>query len=216
MSKDVLTFNSLPVTLGKIGVEDGYRLKDEPMLFSCDYEAAISLGNEATRRFAYEAATALGTANIIIDTRVHMLMRGWYPCIPGWHHDDVDRGEDGQPSYPPTNSPRHVMCLLGDDIAPTLFAVGEAEFPQPPAGHGVYEYWHDEVERKIESGSLRLQQAEMGRLIYFDWQTWHRGVKASRSGWRWFARASAGSNRQSANEVRRQVQVYLSADTKGW
>lgn len=198
-------------------VQSGYTvpmLKDEPMFFGADLDFAWKHGGDITRCFL-ETLGGVSRATIF-DSRVHMLMRGWYPAIPGWHHDDVDRGPDGQPVYPPTVRPQHVMGLIGDNVSKTLFASGRASFPAPPAGHGVYEYWHDEVEAKIASGELTIAEAPMGALTFFDWQSWHRGVKATSSGWRWFGRASWSTSRKPINEIRRQVQVYLSADTKGW
>lgn len=33
------------------------------------------------------------------DVKVHMLMPRQYPCIPGWHVDNVPRAEDGRQLY---------------------------------------------------------------------------------------------------------------------
>ncbi len=33
------------------------------------------------------------------DIKVHMLMPGHYPCIPGWHVDNVPRGTDGRQQF---------------------------------------------------------------------------------------------------------------------
>lgn len=51
-----------------------------------------------------------------LDTRVSMLMPGWFPCIPGWHCDDFYR-PDGHPapSLAAEQCPMvHYMAVLGD------------------------------------------------------------------------------------------------------
>lgn len=75
-------------------------VKNEPMLFSCDLDATRELGGPITRAWLDAILTDASIGPYIIDTRVHMLMPGFWPCIPGWHHDDVPRErEDGQPDY---------------------------------------------------------------------------------------------------------------------
>ncbi len=60
-------------------------LKSEPMLFRATREFARFVGGPLTKAFL----NALDWEDCLIDSRVHMLMPGMYPCIPGWHHDDV-------------------------------------------------------------------------------------------------------------------------------
>ena len=77
-------------------------VKNEPMLFSCNFEYALILGGPLTARFlAALPPEFLMAKDLIIDSRVHMLMPGWFPCIPGYHHDDVPRASRlcGQPNY---------------------------------------------------------------------------------------------------------------------
>lgn len=76
-------------------------VKNEPMLFSCDRDASIALGGPITKAFLDSLYPEfLNHPDFILDTRVHMLMPGWFPCIPGYHHDDVPRNNtNGQPNY---------------------------------------------------------------------------------------------------------------------
>lgn len=156
--------------------------------------------------------------HVIVDTRVHMLMPGWYPCIPGWHHDDVARTRsDGQPNYEeqPYYS-RHVLFVLNADVAPTEFAIGAYTLPSVPLGGKVYQTWDPLVEEQIHHGILARHQVRNSHLYSFDWQTMHRGVPAVKSGWRYFFRASLRTPRHR-NEIRRQVQVYVPGDiNQGW
>lgn len=193
-------------------------VKNEPMLFNCDVAAALELGGPLTEAFV-DGMLRLGEAwqEAVIDSRVHMLMPGFYPCIPGWHHDDVPRTRsDGQPNYDAPISARHVMMLVNGEIAPTEFALGEFTLPEIPIGQRVYEQWHPLVEKRLEAQPIRRWPAPSGLLIEFDWRTLHRGTAAVSNGWRFFIRASINTKRQPTNEVRRQVQVYLPTLNQGW
>lgn len=193
-------------------------IKNEPMLFNCDFESARSLGGKITKQFL--AALPLDwQADVVVDSRVHMLMAGWYPCIPGFHHDDV-------PRTPPNNQPRydaplykseHLMGLVNGHIAPTVFALGTHVLPSVK-DDVVYKRWHPIVEEQISMGILKEWEAPSGELIQFDWQTMHTGQKARSNGWRWFIRLSRNTDRiySITNEVRRQVQVYLEFPMEGW
>ena len=194
------------------------QIKNEPMLFSCDYESAYVMGDIITREFLSKLPEDWKNNDTIIDSRVHMLMKGWYPCIPGFHHDDVPRErEDGQPEYfNPSYRSEHIMALHGGDICPTQFALGESEFECVDLGNIIYKEWHKEVCDKVNSQELSIIKAPSNIMIHFNDRTWHQGVKATDNGWRWFGRASRNTGRKPTNELRKQVQVYLENPMEGW
>lgn len=211
-------------------------VKDEPMFWSCTPSFAWKNGGPITRAFlaaafnitlADEALWVLRDSkvgNYNFDSRVHMLMPGWFPAIPGWHHDDVPRSRsDGQPNYDtPEFRSQHIMALVNGDICPTEFAVGTAIMPEVElfAKHPIYRYWNDQVEYDIKDNCLSRVEVPTNRLIRFDWQAFHQARRAKNKGWRWFGRLSwdAGyeQGRPHHNEVRRQVQVYLEHPMEGW
>jgi hypothetical protein len=200
-------------------------VKAEPMFFSADIDFAYWHGGPVTRAFI-TAMTEDGQLAQVFDSRVHMLMPGWLPAIPGWHHDDVPRGDGshpklsqhGQPNYDaPGYLSRHTLALIGGEIAPTEFAIGTHRLPKIEPGNGpVYKHWHDAVEKQIEAGELARENVPSNVLVNFDWQTMHRAVPAVKRGWRWFGRASWQTDRPILNEIRKQVQVYLPVPTEGW
>jgi hypothetical protein len=192
------------------------QVKNEPMLFRCSVESARELGGDITRAFL-DALNYWGEDGII-DTRVHMLMPGWYPCIPGWHHDDVPRSrEDRQPNYVnPEYRAEHAMALINGDICPTEFAIGKCTMPDVPLGQTIYKIWNDYIVGLIEYGTLERVEAPSNRLVFFDCDTFHQGAVTRKKGWRWFGRITRGSKLKVANEVRRQVQVYMPFPTQGW
>jgi len=191
------------------------QVKNEPMLFSCDTDFASQHGGPITRAFIN--ALPLSFLRGVIDTRVHMLMPGWYPCIPGWHHDDVPRStSSGQPNYEtPEYVSRHCCALVNAEVAPTEFLVGDISVPVPQPGQVVYHVWDEHLEGAGRKDGNRVSAPDR-RLIFFDADTFHRGVAAVSTGWRWFGRISIDTARKPANEIRKQVQVYMSAINSGW
>lgn len=212
------------------GVENG-QIKNEPMFFNSSVAFAWSRGGPITRAFL-EALPEEWMANdappLVFDSRVHMLMPGWYPAIPGFHHDDVPRppipvgqhfATAGQPDYDnPRYRSEHIMGLANADIAPTQFAIGECVMPRVEDGELIYRKWHAEVERLLRLGEMDLMEAPDRRLIHFDCDTFHQGRKAVGNGWRWFGRVSRKTDRALTitNEIRRQAQVYLEFPMEGW
>lgn len=211
-------------------------IKNEPMLFNCSLEGARRLGGSITQEFLYGLPEEWLHLPLAIDTRVHMLMPGWYPCIPGWHHDDVPRTRaDGQPNYGPgQDRSTHIMALVNGDICPTYLALGTGLFSEIPFGQICYKRWHEEVEYHLRTSptsfnhkdncltSMRIMTNY--RLIFND-RTWHRGSAAVDTGWRWFGRVSRywdcngkiiARRNIRTNEVRKQVQVYLGDVNGGW
>jgi hypothetical protein len=192
-------------------------IKNEPMLFNCTADVAWSLGGPITQAFL-DAAEIDGRQDVIVDSRCHMLMKGWFPAIPGWHHDDVPRSGSGdQPNYDtPEYRAKHAFALVNGEICPTQFAIGDCQMPRPQNGETTYKVWHPIVQNLVDSGNLKLLDSPSNRIMFFDWQTFHQAQRAKSPGWRWFGRASFNTGRKPTNEIRRQVQVYLEFPMEGW
>ncbi len=211
------TFNSQLHIEGNLPNFTEQQIINEPMFFSSSYQYVRLFGGPISQAFLDQLRPEWKQDSIVIDSRVHMLMPGWFPAIPGFHHDDVARTRsDGQPNYDDMPyKAKHVMALIGD-CCPTDFALGESEFEEVPLGQKIYEVWHKNVEFQIVEGRLLKVVAPTNKMLYFDWQTWHQGTKAIKNGWRWFMRASINTERPIKNEIRRQVQVYLESPMQGW
>lgn len=198
-------------------ITDSDIIKNEPMLFRCTTDSALIKGGELTRIFISNLPDEFLNSNCLIDSRSHMLMEGFWPCIPGWHHDDVPRERiDKQPEYiNPSYRSKHIMMILGGG-SKTKFALGESDFPEIPIGEKVYKKWHHLVDEKIKNGILSTKDCNFGELVEFDWNSWHCGTPAYERNWRFFIRATINTNARARNEVRNQVQVYLSDPYEGW
>ena len=201
-------------------------IKNEPMFFNASLDFAIEHGGPITRDFI--SSLPSGWNEAVLDSRVHMLMPGWYPAIPGYHHDDIPRpiipvGQHfvtaGQPDYDnPRYYTEHIMGLANGDICPTVFALGHCTMPAVSEGGLIYRQWHLEVEKLLTAKVMQHWECPSGKFVYFDWQTFHSGSKAKTNGWRWFCRITRNSERCKTitNEIRQQVQVYLEFPMEGW
>lgn len=193
-------------------------IKDEPMLFNCDLNFAKKHGGPITKAFIEALPEDWKNCDVVIDSKSHMLMPGWYTCIPGWHHDDVPRNTaNGQPNYTnPAYASQHILGLVNSHVSATEFAIGSVDLEI--IDNDVYKIWNQKVESAVQSGDMTVVSAESGKLYSFDCDTFHRGVKASCNGWRFFIRVSRNTDRTKTvtNEIRNQVQVYLEFPMQGW
>lgn len=219
----IINFNSRFEVVRKLYEPTQEEIKNEPMFFSAHSSYVNKHGGKISQLFIDRVYQAWGTHDFIIDSRVHMLMKGWYPCIPGWHLDDVPRTRaDGQPDHAnPIYKSEHMMAFYGD-AAPTKFLLADdfilADIPE---GRGVvYQRWHNDIEYflNFKVPGFTEVDAEPSTLISFNWQSFHRGTAAVKDGWRLFIRATklSTTNRVVKNEIRKQVQVYMSALDAGW
>lgn len=213
-----MEFDSKVIHRGGFPAEDFSQedIKNEPMFFNCDLDFVYKHGGDITRAFLFYMPHDWRDSNPVFDSRVHMLMKDWYPCIPGWHHDDIPRNTPtGQPNYEnPSYHSEHLLGLVNGDICPTLFICDKVEVTDPDINGRIYQTWDAEIRSK----QYKQYEAESGVYLQFDADTFHTGTKAKEQGWRWFARVSRNTDRQRTitNEIRRQLQVYLETPEAGW
>jgi hypothetical protein len=95
--------------------------------------------------------------------------------------------------------------------------VGTCDLDDVPVYGGVvYGKWNREINDLVARGEMRLEQLDEGNIAAFNWQSFHRGMPATKNGWRMFIRASWNTNREFKNEIRQQTQIYLPAPEAGW
>lgn len=203
-------------------------IKNEPMFFNCDLRYAQENGGPITKAFLGALPDDWKKQPLVFDSRVHLLMPGWFPAIPGWHHDDVPRASipagqhfitAGQPDYDnPRYKSEHILGLVNADVCPTEFATGLCTMKAVKDGELIYRQWHEEIEYLLNNNLLDRHSCKDRTLYYFDWQAFHTGTKAVSVGWRWFGRVTKNSDRVAliTNEIRVNSQVYLEFPMEGW
>ena len=209
-------FTSNTEVIGKAPSYTDEEIKNEPMLFSADWEFAYKNGGPITRNFLNHFL--FRSNDWIIDTRVHMLMKDWYPCIGGWHCDNIPRNTwNGQPDYKnPAFISDHVLCVIDSGTGSlTEFVEDEIRLSDVPEDKMVYEHFSKEINSQVKDSIIKTTQFESGDVLSFNALTFHRGRPATGSGWRFFIRATTNTPQKAYNEVRRQVNVYLNTE-KGW
>lgn len=212
-----IRLNSRFSVIGQLPYFQEAEIKAEPMLFSASWLFAIKKGGPLTRMFLRLVDDHIKEP-VVIDSRVHMLMPGWFPCIPGWHLDDVPRTRpDGQPDHLNlAYKSEHICCVMGS-ASLTQFVDSEVVLEDVPVHGGVvYGKWNREINNLIGDGEVEPETIKEGNIIQFDWQTLHRGMPATKNGWRWFIRMSWNTDREIKDEIRQQTQVYLPAPEAGW
>ncbi len=219
ISKEYI-FNSQIKLLNKFECDEN-KVKDEPMFFNSNLDFARNNGGPITKAFIDALPTHWKYYNCVFDSRVHMLMPGWYPAIPGFHHDDVPRTKANfdQPDYDDLKyKSEHIMALVNADICPTLFVTGKIKVPAVPRGDLVYRKWDSVVKEIIKNKGCETLKCPDKQFIEFNWETFHTGEKAVKNGWRWFGRVSRNTDRvrNITNEIRKQTQVYLEFPMEGW
>ena len=202
-------------------------IHDETMLFSASLAFARNCGGPLTQRVLDSLTTIPHPSPgryIVIDTRCHMLMKGMYPAIPGWHGDGFPRSDKyAQPdleAYSPTV--KHYTCVLSTNAE----GVSRTEFFTESDGMEI-DINPEAVWKSVDKTITGFQtlfprmyvtysrrRQNDGEIFCFDQNTLHRVHPCSEPGWRFFFRLSY-YHRPPRNEIRRQVQVYTTAGG-GW
>lgn len=213
-----VTFNRNPIRdRGRIEQPDQVEVKNTPSLWQADLDVALRYGGELTRA-ALGAMEIRGDKQyVVVDTKVHMLMPGQCPAIPGWHTDGAPRqvvepttwegpgGHRGEfspvASGPPDLAEQERWDELG--LAPRfhLLVTGEGcltEFVWNPvilevpdaATPDLYAHLTRSVEELRGNGGADFAPPDSCRAVEWDWWTLHQGTLATRREWRFLIRVT--------------------------
>lgn len=146
--------------------------------------------------------------NIIVDTKLHMLKPTWYPCIPGWHLDEVHRDPNGKLDWKNDKKKDHYLYIIDEGTG------SMTEFVKKDYYDNINDF--TELNKVIEKEKPKTFVVKNKTLYHFTNRSAHRGMPATGSGWRYFFRATIGSQREFKNEIRTQTQVYIPEVNVGW
>lgn len=199
------------------GLPDQDQIRRIPQFFRADADMVYRLGGPFLRQLLAKAPLSRSHRYVSIDTKVHMLMPGWYACIPGWHCDDFYRPTDDQPdlSRIAHGWSDHVCVVVGPTALPD-FVVEPLTLPAPEEmdreGRPLYAVYHE----RIEALRPRRARPASGQMVKFDCLAFHGGTPADRHTWRLFARITQSDHFAPLNEIRTQTQVYLPHPFEQW
>lgn len=204
-------------------------LKNEPMLYSAGWDFAWENGGPLTQKFLWairhqadmdwflgkivDGGGQCGPYHLVLDSRVHMLMKGMYPAIPGWHGDAFPRhAQYAQPDLEALNeNVKHYTALFGaEDVE-----VSQTEF----LNHDLTVAYNPQNVWKSVNKAVEILEPETwrvkNRVVYqFRQDNLHRAMPCENPGWRLFLRLSIMTSKPR-NEIRHQVQVYQPVG-EGW
>lgn len=213
------TFIPEITTIGRISATQ-VEIAAEPMVHSADLPFMARNSGPVSARIAgaiadsgVDMSTLIAEAPedyaIVFDTKKVLLQPGQYPCIPGWHCDAIERGDNGQPALHTLhqNPGFHVVCTVGGDGTEFVDNQLTVEYDEDRVWGSVNEAVEDDVHH-------RIRQLDDGEIAFFSPSTLHRGPQATKRSWRFFFRMSLMKTTPQ-NKIRTQVQVYADPN-KGW
>jgi len=197
-------------------------IMEEPMLYSASLEFARKNGGKLTNRVLDDIDSYL-TKDIsyhankgyhpVIDTKVTMLKKGWYPSIPGYHCDNVPRGSRfNQPDMSELyNKVFHYVSSISSDneLCPTKFVDEIVDVDIIKS-----QVWKSVDKALNEDKELLTLDLKSGQIARFSRETLHTCSPAHKDGWRFFFRLSFMAT-PAKNEIRNQVQIYTDIN-QGW
>lgn len=235
-----MRFNRNPIIVadGHLGYAAPNDLvKATPALWQADLDTAIRYGGDLTRD-ALSAMNIRGDRRyVVVDTKIHMLMPGFMPAIPGWHTDGVPRGAERDPAGKGApdmvaqeemddRAPRFHLMVAGAADCPTRFASDldvMLEVPDEPHA-SLYSMISEQMNDATTNGyadgrAMKTYEAVPGAVYEWDWWQLHTAIRSRSHGWRFLIRVTESDHhapqRKIAHVIRTQQQVYV-PDTFGW
>lgn len=220
-----MLFNLNKVQVGQSFPEPSSEIiRSAPGLLRASLDTAFRFGGELTRQ-ALSLAPIVGDKKYTsVDVKVHMLMKGQCPAIPGWHTDGVPR-INGRPQM---SEQLRLHCL---DEVTRFHLLVTGNFCQTG-------FLDNTVDLAIESSmdtpdlykevSNRLQDMQVlphsfppCTMLTWDWWNLHTGMIATANGWRYLIRIAESNDEQYAPQrdlsqiIRTQQMVYSPLEF-GW
>lgn len=222
-------FNRNPLVMGKTmpypTMDD---VKTTFGLWNASIEDAIKFGGDVTREAIQAMNLRHDRKNLIVDTKIHMLMPGFSPSIPGWHTDGAPRDKNKNPQGKDVPSladqenelrPNRYHLLVTGSGCLTRFIAQPLELDVPDKDYSLYANLSDKVQSLIKENKVDTLEVPTCQAIEFDWWDIHTGVLATKHEWRFLIRVCESDFYEPQKDLRKvirvQSQVYSPANF-GW
>lgn len=204
-------------------------IKNTLGLHNASLEDALKYGGDLTRSAIGAMNLTMKKKYIIVDTKIHMLMPGMCPAIPGWHTDGVPRGNSLDPTakkepnihaQEEMDSPIFHLLVTGDSCLTRFIKERnfELEVPEAPDTK-LYKMVSEQINKKVETGELTSFEAPSCTPVMWDWWEIHTGVPAKSHEWRFLIRVTESDIQKPKTDlrdiIRTQQQGYMPMEF-GW
>lgn len=223
-------FNRNPLVIGKsIEQPSTSELKNTFGLWNASLDDAVRYGGEITRLAIQAMNIRHDRKYVVVDTKIHMLMAGMSPAIPGWHTDGAPRDNLKNPqgsglpdTFAQENDPRpnryHLLVTGHYCLTKFLNRTVEVPIPSKPS-FDVYNIMSTYVHEMSQKYSSIVSEVPSATVVEFDWWDIHTGVVASGKEWRYLIRVCESDYYEPQTDlrevIRMQSQVY-SPHNFGW
>ena len=202
-------------------------IKNTLGLWNASVEDALKYGGDITRAAIGAMNLRNDRKNVIVDVKVHMLMKGQCPAIPGWHTDGVPRHPNGSPAggFPPDlkrqrddrelTAPRYHLLVTGEhcltEYVPFPMTMNIPQGMQ--SSSDLYAWMTEEVNTELAEHFTQGKSFPSCQVTEWDWWTIHQGTIATGFEWRYLIRATETDylepERDLRNVLRTQQNVYV-------
>lgn len=219
-----ITFNRNPIRLGKSILPPSQDLiQATPGLFRATLDDAFLYGGELTRAALSVINLHHDRTSIVVDVKVHMLMPGFQPAIPGWHTDGVPRPKGladifEQEKHRPT---RYHLIVTGSGCLTQFLRTPSVPISVPDEpGPDLHRCIGEEVVALLkDAGETEILTAPSCQVVMWDWWNIHRGPVAQKREWRYLIRVAETDWEKPHTDLRKvlrtQQQVYAPMEF-GW
>lgn len=221
------TFSTVPVVVGAHTSINPSQAEVEatPTLRRASLEAATLFGGPVVRAALEQCPLQGDRPHVLVDTKVTLLMPGWFPAIPGWHTDGVPRGKNRNPAgtgapdlsaQTVEEGPRFHTIVLGLDNL--------TRFLRDPItldiDHDTDRDLYKEVSHKVNAQLVSLENPFVPHTTgqWLSWGHWnlHSATPSDGRGWRLLVRVTESDVPPSdTGFLRSQNQVYVPIEV-GW
>lgn len=225
MNKINVLFNRNNLVFGQsIEQPSVSEIKNTFSLWNASYDDAIRYGGDLTREALRVMNLRHDRKHIIVDTKIHMLMKGMSPGIPGWHVDGSPRDNLKNPNgsgMPDTFAQegddhfnRYHLLVTGNGCL-TKFLQDPVLIPIPDKpSFEVYTEMSSYVQDSLLSDSQFGNPINVptGTVVEFDWWSIHTAIIATQKEWRYLIRVCETDYYEPQKDlrevIRMQNQVY--------